>query len=93
MKTQEVIEFVKSEFDYMDYVAFKKEAPFEAGIFQQKKDEVISLLQRGEKYEAMFKIFVQFIFNWRYPISHKVMRDKVRELRQRYFPKEVNKSV
>lgn len=49
--------------------------------------KIIELLQRGEKYEIVFKKFVRFIFSWRYPISHKVMREKVRELRRKYFPK------
>ena len=59
MNTKEAIEFVKSEFDYMDYIAFKKEATFEAGIFQQKKDEVIALLQRGTRIEEELIQFLE----------------------------------
>ena len=85
MNTKEAVEKVSNKYEgWQGYARTQKEVD-ELG---EERDRIIELLKRGEKFEVIFKKFVQFIFNWRYPISHKVMRDKVRELRQKYFPKE-----
>jgi len=97
MNTQETIEFVKSEFDYMDYVAFKKEAPFEAGIFQQKKDDVISLLQQGEKFRQMWEELSEKYGNYwsafdvrkGNDVEYKYIDDLMQSIKQKYFPKGV----
>jgi len=83
METKEAIEFIENEIDYMDYVAFKKEAPFEAGIFQQKKDVLISLLQQGEKYKQMWEGCKKH--NSYDGYVGKIMND----FERKYFPKEV----
>jgi len=88
MDTKKAIEFLESFKDKVTSIDIEEGNERAIEEYNDELNKVINLLQRGEKYEAMFKTFVQFIFNWRYPISHKVMRDKVKELRQKYFLKE-----
>lgn len=87
MRTKEAIETLSRRVVFHEDFGFvNNETLIELDTLEA--NEIIELLKRGGKYEKMFKIFVQFIFNWRYPISHKVMRDKVRELRQRYLKED-----
>jgi len=88
MDTKKAIEFLESFKDKVTSIDIEEGNERAIEEYNDELNKVINLLQRGEKYEAMFKTFVQSIFNWRYPISHKVMRDKVKELRQKYFLKE-----
>jgi len=90
MKFKEAIEFIKNEIDYMDYVAFKKEAPFEAGIFQQKKDNVISLLKQGKAYKKIVKAIEKEgqIYNCNTEDKAMPLWRELDLLKLKYLPKE-----
>ena len=70
MNTKEAIKFVEYIFTLADIKYDSK-----------KKDEVISLLQYGEKYKAMWEEVVRYF-------SYMEWKDGIiRKIKQKYFPK------
>jgi len=71
MNIQEAIEFINS----IEWIYYENGTEI--------KNQVIELLKRGEKYEAIYKEAVKY-FN-------SIDDNIIKELEQEYFPEEVNK--
>jgi len=97
MKTKEAIEFVSGHLGHRSDCAIYNEPAFPAGKcdcgFLDNIQEVIELLQRGEKYEAMWnglyaKYGEVFLNDYRNP--EILLEERMENLEQKYFPKESN---
>jgi len=80
MDTKEAVEFINSiEWIY-----------YENGTEIEKKNEVVQLLQRGEKYEEMWNhLYCEYgeVFLNDYRNPEILLEEKMEELKQKYFPK------
>lgn len=97
MNTEEAIEFMESEVNYMTYAAFKcPDSVFEAQIFERKRKGVIELLGENGKYKQMQEEFIWGlahinIGNYRNPCDEELsdltyINILMKDLKRKYFP-------
>jgi len=78
MKTKEAIEFIKALF-----LGDVKNDKDEDGIlYSDRANDIIELLQRGEKYEALYKEIKENVLNCEY-----CENIELKKLEQKHFPK------
>ncbi len=92
MNTKEAIEFLKNTI----YWNFGDEAPIGKVKYLHCVNDIIKLLQRGEKYEAMWGELSKRYGNYFYTfdvriandIEYKYVDEIMDIIKQKYFPKE-----
>ena len=94
MNTKEAIEFCKNQQNY-NYNGHDEKIQRALRIFNYGLEEVISLLQQGEAYEAMwgelekkFKILHKDYETGEEYYTGVINESDIKELKQKYFPKD-----
>lgn len=104
MKIKEAIEWIRNVPKINLYIGTKKEGKgkilFTNGIkdcteeeYYKDINEVISLLQRGEKFEQMWNEIATMYKLPCYGLENQAFKDIVKYLEQKYFPKEARKTI
>jgi len=99
MNTQKAIEFCRSEireYGTIKHSYGKEKFPENKPIITAYKS-IIALLKRGEKYEAMWREITSYIMHYNFGNQYVTFREEIRptikEIKQKYFPKEIIEEV
>jgi len=88
MKAKEAIEFCKNESSY-NYNGQNKELQNRLRLFNFGLEQVVTLLQRGEKFEKMWEevenLSIVNIYTW---VTKEYYTKAIKVIKQKYFPKE-----
>jgi len=86
MEVKEAIEFLEKNMYIPDELKW-----YDIHDYLNKKNQVISLLQQGEKYRQMWGIFKNYLYNYEGDAVHRRnYKDKLNQIEQKYFPKEAS---
>ena len=96
MDIKKAIEFLEDENIYRHfndmYITQK-----EFDEYNKSKQQVIFLFQHGEKYEAMWREITSYIMHYNFGNQYVTFREEIRptikEIKQKYFPKEIIEEV
>jgi len=95
MNTKEAIEFTRSFKDIVTSIDMENDDEKAIEQYNNKIDNVIELLKRGEKFEAMWEEFSKKYGNYYYAYDvrgdvcrkHEYIETFLNKLEQKYFPK------